>query len=149
MMVAVENKTRVTNWSVNLGFLAEEVIGAEFDWGKTDCATIFRRALEAMYGEDISAPYVNVTYTTKAGATRAYNKLGGYEEIIEKIGGREIPAKLAKDGDIVIFKSEKGYDNIVTKMGGSWIISDPDMNKIIPVNIHHESLREAKVYRIG
>jgi hypothetical protein len=147
--ITVQNKTRVTNWSVNLGLLAEEVVGAEFKWGVTDCVTMLRRALEAMYGEDIAAPYIDVAYTTKTGATRAYNKMGGYEGIIEKVGCKEIPARLAKDGDFALFKREHGYDNVVTKMGGSWIIADPDINKIIPVNIHYETLdKEAKVFRI-
>lgn len=141
---------RVTNWSVNLGLLAEEIRGAQFEWGVTDCVTICRRAIEAMYGEDIAAPFINVSYTTKAGATRAYNKLGGYEDIIKSIGGREIPAKLAKDGDFAVFPRANGYDNVFTKMGGSWMVADPEINTIVPVKMHPSSLdKEAKVFRIG
>ena len=141
---------RIRDWTVALGELAREVIGAPFEWGETDCVSVFRRALVAMYGKDIAAPYIDVTYTTKVGATRAFNKVGGYEDTLLKMGAKEVPPHLTRDGDVMVFpKGEGNFENVMTKMGGAWIMSDPASESIIPVHINPYNIgKEAKVFRI-
>ena len=149
MILGAIKMNKKPNWHVNLGELANDLIGEPFEWGKTDCVSIARAALVAQFGEDPCVPYVNVTYTTKTGATRAFNKIGNYASILEKIGAREIAPHNVRDGDIAVFKPERGYENVMTMMGGSWILSDPFVNKIVAVRPVLFSYDEnIKVYRI-
>ncbi len=146
----MDNMTRVPNWHVALGKLATDLIGQPFVWGETDCVSIFRKALVAMYGQDIAAPYIDVTYTTKAGATRAFNKIGNYASILEKIGAKEIAPHNARDGDIAVFMPEGKYENVMTMMGGAWVLADPFVNIIIAVRMYSAQLesQNVKVYRV-
>ena len=142
---------RIANWNVKLGELAREVIGKEFVWGETDCVSVFRRALVAMYGEDIAAPYIDATYTTKTGAIRAFKKVGPYEDILLALGAREVLPQCTRDGDVAVFpKGTGGFDNVMTRMGGSWVLSDPESMSIVPIKLNPYSfeVNEVKVFRI-
>jgi len=142
--------TRQPNWWVKLGELANEVVGQPFEWGKTDCVTIARRALEAQFGEDPIKETAN--YTTRGGATRAFNRLGSLGDLAIKAGAREIPVRRARDGDFLIFpKSEdRVYENVATKMGGAWIVSSASVNKVVAVkslSFDAEYIEGVKAYR--
>jgi hypothetical protein len=139
---------RVPNWNVALGALAREVLGQPFEWGVTDCVTIARRAIEAQFGEDITAPHIDVTYTTKTGAVRAHNKIGSMADVALAAGAAEIPVEQTRDGDIMIFPKSRGFGNILTLMGGMWIMSDPYLDKVVPMKIAYTSLNpEVRAFR--
>lgn len=141
---------RVPNWNVELVLLAKRLIGADFVWGETDCVSVVRKALVAMYGEDIAAPHIGVTYTTKTGAVRAFNKIGSVVGIIEDTGGVEIPLCRARDGDIIVFpKGDGGFENLAVKMGGTWVVASAEIGKLIGTKIFHlDDDASAKAYRI-
>lgn len=142
---------RQANWWVRLGELAKELVGKDFVWGETDCVTIARLSLAAQFGEDPIAELTNVAYTTKGGATRAFNKLGSLGEMALKAGAREIPARRARDGDFLVFpKGETGvYENVASKMGGLWIIASPSLDRVVAVKHFNgaEDAEDVKAYR--
>lgn len=141
---------RQANWWVRLGELAKELVGKDFVWGETDCVTIARRALAAQFGEDPIVELTNVTYTTKGGATRAFNTLGSLGAMALKAGAREIPARRARDGDFLIFpKAEQTYENVASRMGGAWIIASLSIDKVVAVKHFNgaEDAEDVKAYR--
>lgn len=141
---------RVFNWNVALGELARELVGQAVVWGETDCVSVARKALVAMYGEDISAPYIDVTYSTKLGAARALKKIGGLETVIDATGCRGVPLHLTRDGDFLFFESDDGGENIATKMGSRWVVAIPEENTIraIKLNIAELDTEHTRAYRV-
>jgi hypothetical protein len=110
--------------------------------------TIARRALEAQFGEDIAAPHIDVTYTTKTGAIRAFNKIESIVNIALAAGATEIAPRLCGDGDILIFPKNGGFENVLTLMGSLWIMSDPDLDKVVPLKIAYTSIDpEVRAFR--
>jgi hypothetical protein len=142
---------RIPNWPVALGNLARELIGQPFVWGETDCVSIVRKATIAMYGEDIAKPYIDVTYKTKIGAVRAFKKIGTIGNIIEKVGCREVPLHLTRDGDFLLFEPNgEQYENMATRMGSRWILAVPEENtiKAVKLNMLQFGPEYARAYRI-
>lgn len=141
-------KQRLPNWNYKLWEFGQEIIGQPFAWGVTDCAAIARKALITMYGEDLIGPHTNTSYTTKTGATRAFNKLGSFAGIAIDAGAAEIPIKLARDGDFMVFPRSGTYDNVTTKIGGMWIVSDPIINVVIAMKFIPTSIpSDVKAFR--
>lgn len=140
--------SRVPNWNVELAALARELGEQGFEWGKTDCASVARAALVAMYGEDLVAPYIHTTYTTKIGASRAFRKIGSMVDIITSAGAREVPLHATRDGDFLVFQGDGSFENMATKIGGLWIISDPELNAVSAVKITPTSMAsDTKAFR--
>jgi hypothetical protein len=132
---------RVPNWNYKLWELGQEINGQPFEWGITDCVTICRRAIEAQFGEDLIAPHISVTYTTKTGATRAFNKIGSMADIALAVGAQEIEPMNARDGDFLLFpKGTRKYENIATRIGSMWFIADPEINRVVATRLLHTSL---------
>jgi hypothetical protein len=139
---------RIVNWSVSLAELANDIVGVPFEWGKTDCASVARAALVAMFGEDPLVPHIDVTYTTKIGAARAFKKAGSFVDIVLAAGAREIASNLAGDGDFMIFPNDGNYENVATRMGGLWIMSDEADNSVIATRILVTSIApDVRVFR--
>jgi len=140
--------TRVPNWSVKLAGFADSVLGKPFVWGETDCVSICRGALETMYGEDIIAPHFDGTYSTKTGAARAFSKVGSLSAIAEQAGAKEVRHNMSVDGDVMVFPKVGPYENVATRIGGMWIISDQDLDRVIATRILPTSINpNVKVFR--
>ena len=141
-------RERVPNWSIELVQLANHLCVQPFRWGETDCASVARKALVAMYGKDIVAPYIKVTYTTRLGAARVFSKIGSMADIVIAAGAREVPLHVTRDGDFLIFPKSGGYENMSTQMGGLWVISSPDLNSVFATKIMLTSMTpETKAFR--
>lgn len=139
---------RVVNWSVSLAELANDIVGAPFEWGRTDCVSVARSALVAIFGEDPLVPHINVTYTTKIGAARAFKKIGSMTDIVLAAGAKEIASNLAGDGDFMIFPSEGNYENVATRMGSMWIMADEELGYIVARKIFVTSIDpDVRVFR--
>ena len=141
-------RTRVPNWSVKLAGFADSVLGKPFVWGETDCVSICRGALETMYDEDIIAPHFDATYSTKIGAARVFGKIGSMATVAEQAGAREVRPDMSVDGDVMLFPRVGSYENVATRIGGMWIVSDPDLDRVIATKILPTSINSnVKVFR--
>lgn len=89
---------RVPNWDVALHFWAAEVVGKPYVWGSTDCGSLVRSALVAMYGQDVTG----IEYATKAEALRVHAETGGVEAVLRGIGATDVDIRFAQQGDILI-----------------------------------------------
>lgn len=95
---------RVFNWDHKLVRFAEQERGRSYEWGETDCASLVRRAMDIMYGEDKFPNAPN--WTTEVGAKRALGKIDNVNQCIIDIGGEDVHKNFRRNGDIVT-----GIDN--------------------------------------
>ena len=139
---------RAPNWHVKLAQLANEVVGQSFVWGETDCASVARRAVAVMYEDDPISPHITFSYTTRTGATRAFNRIGSFADIALAAGAKEVRPDLTQDGDIMIFPKDGNYENVATRMGSMWIISDPEADRVVATKIFTTSIDpDVRVFR--
>jgi hypothetical protein len=91
---------KVRNWDRELVEWAGAVVGEPFVWGRTDCASLVRRAHQLMLDYDVFADIP--TYDSEIGAARAKIEHGGVTEAMEARGATRFPITMARAGDIVI-----------------------------------------------
>lgn len=88
---------RIVNWDAALTRWAGEQVGRPFAWGETDCASLVRGALAAMYGEDlVDLP----PWTSARAAARALAAVGSVPAALAQLGAEEIPRAFLTQGDL-------------------------------------------------
>lgn len=90
------------NWDRRLVEWAESVRGRPFVWGETDCATLVRGAVEAMYGPAFLAGIAVPEYGTQVGAERAWDQTGGTAAVLVLLGAQELPDGERQRGDVLL-----------------------------------------------
>lgn len=98
---------RRRTWENRLVAWEREVLGEPFEWGRTDCVSLARGALEAMY-EDPPVPTLGPDYETADGARRAHVETDGPEAVLRAGGAEEVGLGFARDGDMLIGVEEAG-----------------------------------------
>lgn len=94
---------RHRNWDVRLVEWQGGLLGAPLEWGRTDCGSLVRGALEAMYPEDeVPLPEDVPAYESKQGALRVREQTGGMETALETGGAEPVELPFAQQGDIVL-----------------------------------------------
>lgn len=103
---------RVLNWDVRLVEFAREVRGQPYVWGETDCATLVRRALTVMHGEDPLPDDVGA-WTTRIGALRVAGRTD-VEDALYRAGGWEVRPPYATAGDVALAQPHGQGDPLPT-----------------------------------
>lgn len=100
--------TRVPNWDLRLADLRTEVWGQEFQWGKTDCQSLVRRAVAVIRGEEPWALPEAVLggkpwYSSLREAQEAYAAFGAdFDSVLrEEYGAREVGVNFSQNGDLI------------------------------------------------
>lgn len=109
---------RVLNWDIKLMELALAVVGQPFTWGETDCASLVRRAMTEMYGED---PWAGAFagYDSLLSAQKALRDSGGVAAQLRALKAEEIPRNFLQQGDVLIAPplGEDFADNVFLMVG--------------------------------
>lgn len=74
---------------------------APFTWGRFDCASWAFDAVQALTGTDPAAD-LRGQWSNGAEALRTLRRAGGWRELCDARFGREVPAALAQDGDVLL-----------------------------------------------
>lgn len=126
---------RRQNWDVYASQYIDAILGRPFVYGETDCVTIARRILEAMYGEDV-VPF-SLKYKSVRGAKSALNK-HGIEDTLRDIGAVEV--KRPRRYDFAVVRGVDGFDegvSVVMANQTRLITSVGDVVKRIPYDQGH------------
>lgn len=114
---------RAPLWRQAVREYAEEVNGEVFRWGETDCASIVRGALCAMYaGHD----FWTHVYGAKNGARRILKKRGGWDALLTSSGLLRVLANHAQEGDVVLTIDDDGVDSVGIIVGGRVLTAHHD-----------------------
>ena len=93
--------TPVLNYDQALTLWAIDVVGAPFAWGKTDCASLVRRAMKVVFARDVFRGKVR-TYRSGMEAFRVLHSLGGYAGALETAGFRRVRPGKWLSGDVIV-----------------------------------------------
>lgn len=93
---------RVPNWDVRLGHEARRLVGRPFEWGATDCGTLCRTALDALYGPGTATRLFGRPWKTARGAKGAVKRMDAILAKLEALGARRVPRAYASGGDLII-----------------------------------------------
>lgn len=100
----------VANWDRRLVEFANEVRDQPFEWGQTDCASLVRRGLQAVFGEDVWKGHVG-EWKTKRGALTVSGKTD-YEDALLASGAVEMGFHYAWAGDVALGVKEDQHGMI-------------------------------------
>lgn len=117
---------RTQTWEVDLVAWAEAARGKPFIWGETDCVSLARQAVRAVYGED-PAPDL------------AYNSL---REAMAVLAERDLPTRLgaagfmlveggpifAQNADLVVGADPEtpNFPAVAVHVAGRWVVTSPE-----------------------
>ena len=91
---------RVLNWDAKLVEFTTMQLNKPFTWGDTDCASLVRGALHAMYGQDLW-PEQHL-YDSLLSAKHVLDETGGVAAQLLALGATEVHEAFIQQGDIVI-----------------------------------------------
>ena len=123
---------RLANWDSHLVDFARGVVGEDFEWGTTDCASLVRRGLVSILGEDVWREYVRV-WKTRRGAWRASQKMEP-EHVLKSSGAVEVGTKSAWSGDVALGKSLDDHNMVQLSLllpARKALTSTPDRGVVI------------------
>lgn len=91
---------RIHNWDVCLVRFAQFVEGRDFQWGRTDCASLVRQALTEILGTD---PWRGAlgTWSTKTGALRVFKRTKP-QRVLRSTGAVRVGTLFATAGDVAL-----------------------------------------------
>jgi len=93
---------RVRNWDVALAMRARALVGRPFEWGSTDCGTLCRETLDALYGPGTGEALLGPPWTSPRAAQVAADRLETWVAELRAGGARIVGRLYASAGDIVI-----------------------------------------------
>jgi len=95
---------RVMNWDVRVVRWSASVVGRPFEWGRTDCGSLCRGAIAALYGEGVVRRTLGVPWTTVESAVRFWRRVGSDAGgVLAALGARTVQhATLLQTGDIMV-----------------------------------------------
>jgi hypothetical protein len=92
---------RVRNWDTRLGKELRALLGRPFEWGETDCGTLCRVALDAIYGPGAADRLLGATWNGPREALEAVARLGGQHGVLHGLGAYRVHPSYASAGDFV------------------------------------------------
>ena len=107
--------TRRENWPSLLNAFVESCRESPFHWGTHDCCAFAAKAVEAITGEDVFAPWS--AYTDAMSAARLVQSAGGVDAIADRVLGERIGNAFAQRGDVLLL-SVDGRDSLAVCFGG-------------------------------
>ena len=91
--------TRLDNWPGLLIAFIDTRRDEPFCWGINDCCAFAARAVEAITGVDVFAPWAE--YADAASAARLVQAAGGVDAIADRVLGERIAPSFAQRGDVM------------------------------------------------
>lgn len=116
---------RPANWHHRLMQYAAAQQGQPFVWGQTDCGSLVRGALPALYAEDPLAGWPG--YHTVRAAQRIRAQCGGVAAVLRQLGATPIAPGFATAGDVACCPAAGPADpeRAVLALDGGWLVTDP------------------------
>lgn len=132
---------RVVAWDAALIEWARSVIGEPFEWGRTDCASLARGAVLAMYEGAEPKVSVGPGWSTEKGALRAHARTGGVSSVLRRLGAEEVEPTCAQRGDFVLDGSREPPSVAVVVTNGV-VGADPERGVFLsPMPLPTEDLQ--------
>lgn len=130
----VAQLARVPNWDMRLIKWARGLVDEPYVWGLTDCGSLARGALWALYEAD---PLGDLSWDSEETALEALEALGGLETALREVGARELPIRFAQSGDLLV-EREGNADpaRLYVMVAGNLLYTLPDDG------VHLMSVRE-------
>jgi hypothetical protein len=98
---------RRPDWEERLHEYANSKAGNVFRWGSTDCGSLVRGAVRAMYTGN---PLGSIPpYKRRDAAGKTLEAIGGTEARLQESGATRAPAAFAQAGDILIMPGHDGH----------------------------------------
>lgn len=91
---------RHPQWRTRLLAWADGVRGQPYAWGRTDCASLARAALDEMFCRSVTAHIPR--WTSKRTALRALADVGGIDTALRGLGAELVTLPFARAGDIIV-----------------------------------------------
>ncbi len=129
---------RVPNWDVELVRFAGDMQGRPFRYGSTDCGTLVRGALKAMYGKDVLRGMGS--YRLLRDARKLAKSVGPIPEYLKvTLGCKRIRRNFVQAGDIVVLPGEdRRLPQLGVVVGGKLMVSDVELGvQIVPLPTGH------------
>lgn len=92
---------RVRNWDVALAKTMCALVGEPFVWGRTDCGTLCRLAVDALYGPGTANVYLGSAWSSPRTARDAEETLRGARGVLDELGAVQVHRSYASCGDFV------------------------------------------------
>lgn len=112
---------RIRNWDHALITWARSQQGRSFRWGRTDCATLVRRAHQVMFSRDVFGAIPR--WKTLREAKRVLAATGGVAATLEQLGALRYTRAFAQVGDIAVAAGEDGLPSSAVILGTSALVS--------------------------
>jgi len=123
--MAATDLSRIENWDIALFRFVEVHEGEPFEWGRTDCATLARGGVAAMYGEDL-LPDLPI-WRSQRGALKASRRLGPIIDALKALGAERVSIRFAQSGDILIpDPDEDGLPRLAIVWNAAALCSSPE-----------------------
>ncbi|MCK4300178.1 MAG: hypothetical protein KAX80_11630 [Planctomycetes bacterium] len=125
---------RIMTWDTDLMDYVSSVLDEPFEWGRTDCASLVRGAVGAMYGHDVLKVG---RYKTLAGARRTLKLVGSYKDALAHAGAEEVPIGFRQRGDVAILPDTdvEGFPGLgVVVRGGMLTVGPEEIVRIVPID---------------
>lgn len=93
---------RRRDWDARLERWARKQLGRPFVWGSTDCASLVRGVIAALYEGGKKKMSAQPGWTTEQGAIRALKRTGGVDAVLRRLGAEVVPPAFAQRADVVV-----------------------------------------------
>lgn len=116
-------QARLPNWDVELAVRARALVGLPFAWGRTDCGTICRQALDALYGPEAAQAVLGDPWTDLRGAAKVWCRIGDAKATLLGCAAERVHRSYASAGDVIVLpgKDEEGLPRLGIVIGGRYL----------------------------
>lgn len=122
---------RFLGWRVRLQAYLTDWQGAEFRYGKHDCALFAAGAVQAMTGRDLARGLRG--YRTEAGGVRKVRK-AGYRDHVDVFGQNLPAAERLRVGDVAVVESDGGLALGVVQGRGVFVMRPDQGLTMVPLS---------------
>lgn len=113
---------RHAQWRTRLLAWANGVRHQPYVWGKTDCASLARAALDEMFCRSVTAHIPG--WTSKRTALRALAAFGGIDAVLRGLGAELVTLPFARAGDVIVTPTDDAAEPIgVLMYVDPWCVS--------------------------
>ena len=137
---------RIRNWDNAVVKWATTQRGRPFVWGQTDCVSLYRNALQVMYGEPIGP---GLTYHSLPSALAASAECGGIRKVLLELGAVPLEsAAYANTGDVLIdvLRDGDAFESTLPVITDKIMFADPEgVIVLVPLR---DAPRDVTAYRM-
>lgn len=118
---------RIPNWDILVVDFATSVVGQPYQWGLTDCVSLWRRGQAVMRGvEDHKTllPELGHWWSTKS-AVDTWATLGGPLAALARVGAVAFPPTFAQTGDLLVIPPDTtdGHEQMYLLVSGFALVT--------------------------